>query len=388
MGMLVAADPGNSKHGQPKRPLRVRGASVPGIDQAESSSLRNLTLAVAWSGLPPYGLNAIRALVARFGVEPIVLGTTPDVSYDAIEKVAGVPVHWIDPANTSINWTYFATKVPDVFLVSGWATPAFNELGRQVRENGGAVIVMVDNRWRGDLRQCVAPLVFNTKYRNWFQAAIVPGKSARRFVRYLGLPDSAIYEGLYGGNPNIFVPGPPLFDRPRRFLFVGRFEERKGIQELADAWRAIQPQLPDWELHAVGEGALRPLLENAPNVVLHPFKQLTDLADCYGQARFLVLPSREDHWGVVVHEAARCGCGLLLSENVGARDDLANRVNSFLFPPSRPSDIANAMLRAAQLGESQLRGVYHESLALAYRFGPSAFADAVHRAVAGLQRRG
>lgn len=388
MGILVAADPGNSNHGQPKKSLRLRESSLRGNDQAESSSLRNLTLAVAWSGLPPYGLNAIRALVARFGVEPIVLGTTPDMSYDAIGKVAGVPIHWIDPVNTSINWIYFSTKIPDVLLVSGWATPAFNELGRQVRENGGSVIVMVDNRWRGDLRQRVAPVVFNTKYRNWFQAAIVPGKSARRFVRYLGLPDSAIHEGLYGGNPNIFVPGPPLADRPRRFLFVGRFEERKGIRELAEAWRAIQPQLPDWELHAVGEGGLRPLLEGVRNVVLHPFKQLTDLAECYGQSRFLVLPSREDHWGVVVHEATRCGCGLLLSENVGARDDLANRVNSFLFPPGRPSDIANAMLRAAQLGESQLRGVYHESLALAYRFGPSAFADAVHRAVAGLPRRG
>jgi hypothetical protein len=70
-----------------------------------------------------------------------------------------------------------------VLIVSGWATPAFNELGRQVRAQGGAVILMIDNRWRGDLRQRLAPIVFNTKYRNWFQAAIVPGKSARRFVR-------------------------------------------------------------------------------------------------------------------------------------------------------------------------------------------------------------
>jgi hypothetical protein len=78
----------------------------------------------------------------------------------------------------------------------------------------------------------------------------------------------------------------------------------------------------------------------------------------------------------------------LLSENVGARDDLANAINSFSFTPGRPSALADAMLRAAQLDEPQLRAVYHESLALAYRFGPHVFADAVHKAVAGLNVRG
>jgi glycosyltransferase involved in cell wall biosynthesis len=316
------------------------------------------------------------------------VGTVPDISYDAIEKVAGLPIHWVAPDDVSVKWSDFATEVPYVFVVSGWATPAFNELGRQVRKNGGAVIAMIDNRWRGDLRQRLAPIVFKTKYHGWFRAAIVPGKSARRFVRHLGIPDSAIYEGLYSGNPSIFVPGPPLSERPRRFLFIGRFVERKGIRELAEAWSTVQPQLPGWELHAVGEGDLQPILESTPGVVVHPFKQLQELADFYRQSRFLVLPSYEDHWGVVVHEAARCGCGLLLSENVGARDDLANAINSFSFTPGRPSALADAMLRAAQLDEPQLRAVYHESLALAYRFGPHVFADAVHKAVAGLNVRG
>jgi hypothetical protein len=188
--------------------------------------LSSLTVAVAWAGLPPYGLNNIRSLVARFDVLPTVIGTRPDTSYDAIGKVAGLPIHWVEPADRSLRWDRFASAAPAVLIVSGWATPAFNELGRQVRAQGGAVILMIDNRRRGDLRQRLAPIVFNTKYRNWFQAAIVPGKSARRFVRSLGMPETAIHDGLYGGNPNVFVPGPPLEDRPRRFTFVGRYIRR------------------------------------------------------------------------------------------------------------------------------------------------------------------
>jgi glycosyltransferase involved in cell wall biosynthesis len=341
----------------------------------------SLTIAVAWAGLPPYGLNAIRALVVRLAVRPIVIGTRPDTSYDAVETLAALPIHWIDERDDSVSWLRFAEKVPSVFIVSGWGTPSFNELGRQVRKNGGSVIAMVDNRWRGDLRQLVAPAVFRTKYRNWFKAAIVPGTSAREYVRYLGLPDAAIHEGLYGGNSAVFVPGPPLNERPKRFVFVGRFVERKGIRELAAAWSAVASQLPDWELHAVGEGPLAALLEQAPQTLVYRFRQPAELAALYRGARFLILPSHEDHWGVVVHEAAMSGCGLILSKNVGARFDLANEHNSFAFAARNPVALREAITRAAKLDDKHLRIAYHESLALAYRFGPRGFADAVERAI-------
>jgi len=347
---------------------------------SNSDILRNLKRPIAWAGLPPYGLNNIRSLMAHFGVMPIGVGTKPDVSYDAIQKVSGLPIHWVNPSD-STTWSRLGERIPDVFVVSGWAMRPFNDLGREVRDNGGSVIAMVDNRWRGDLRQWLAPIIFNTRYRNWFKAAIVPGKSARRFVRYLGIPDDAIYDGLYGGNPYVFDPGIPLHERPKRFLFVGRFEDRKGLVDLATAWRDVQPQLPGWELHTVGEGPLRSTLESLPSVVIQPFKQLNEIAAIYQDSRFLILPSLEDHWGVVVHEAARSGCGLLLSKNVGAREDLANAVNSFVFPARNPAALADAISRAAHLGEAQLRSVYHESLALSYRFGPRLFAQAVVDAV-------
>lgn len=380
----MSAEPAHNFSGSPRQRGTVDAFDSSGMREpavgSSSDILRNLKLAVAWAGLPPYGLNNIRALVAHFGVMPIVIGTKPDVSYEAIQKVSGMPIHWINPSD-SITWNRLGERIPDVFVVSGWATRPFNDLGREVRGNGGSVIAMVDNRWRGDLRQWLAPIIFNTRYRNWFKAAIVPGKSARRFVRHLGIPDDAIYDGLYGGNPDVFSPGLPLHERPKHFLFVGRFDDRKGLADLAAAWQIVKPQLPEWELHAVGEGRLRSTLESLPSVVIHPFKQLNDIADVYRDSRFLILPSLEDHWGVVVHEAARSGCGLLLSKNVGARDDLANAVNSFVFPARNPVALANAILRAAQLSEAQLRSVYHESLALSYRFGPRLFAHAVVDAV-------
>lgn len=386
----MSAERARSFRGSPPRQSPLDAFDLGGVRAptggSSSEILRNLKIAIAWAGLPPYGLNNIRALRAYFGAMPVVVGTRPDVSYDAIQTVSGLPIHWVNPSATT-TWVRLGETIPHVFVVSGWATKPFNDLGREVRDNGGSVIAMVDNRWRGDLRQWLAPIVFNTRYRNWFKAAIVPGKAARRFVRYLGIPDDAIYDGLYGGNPYVFDPGLPLQERPKRFLFVGRFEDRKGLRDLAAAWRDVQPQLPEWELYAVGEGPLRSTLEGLPGVVIQPFKQLKEIAAVYQDSRFLILPSLEDHWGVVVHEAARSGCGLLLSKNVGAGEDLANTVNSFVFPAQNPAAMANAILRAANLGEPQLRSVYHESLALSYRFGPRLFADSVIQAISRLQSR-
>lgn len=354
------------------------------VDVYPNSPPSDLPLSVAWSGLPPYGLNGVRAMMVSLGVQPTVIGTLPDTAYDAIGKVAGLKIHWIDPADKSAKWTNFCETVPKVFIVSGWATPAFNALGQQVRANGGAVILMIDNRWRGDLRQWVSPIAFQIKYRRWFKAAIVPGKASRAFVRYLGFPHELIYEGLYGGNPLTFEPGPPLAERPKRFLFVGRFVERKGLRELEGAWRTVSRELPGWELHAVGEGPMKALLDRTPGVMTSAFHTPEDLSEIYQNSRFLVLPSHEDHWGVVVHEAALTGCGLILSENVGARFDLATSVNSFTVPAANPHSLGKAMLTAARMDERRLKFVFNESIGLASRFGPAAFADAAARAIAGI----
>ena len=349
-------------------------------------SLRKVRLAVAWNGLPPYGLNNIRALVAYFDLTPIVVGTRPDVSYDAIQAVAGLPIHWIAETAVDASWSGLGEMIPEVLIVSGWATPAFNQLGSQVRESGGAVIVMIDNRWRGDMRQWLAPILFRRKYCNWFKAALVPGKAARRFVRYLGIPDDSIYEGLYGGNPYALSPGLPLPKRRRRILFVGRFDERKGLHELAAAWKIVQPQIPGWELFLVGEGPLKSLLEDLPAVTIYPFQQPRAINQLYQSSRFLVLPSHEDHWGVVVHEAAQAGCGLLLSRNVGAREDLADAVNSIIFPARKPAALVDALRRCTRLSDEQLVRTQERSLTLAGQFGPRRFADSVTRAITKIRK--
>lgn len=45
-----------------------------------------------------------------------------------------------------------------------------------------------------------------------------------------------------------------------RVISVGRYEPQKGFDRLINAWALIAKQVPDWTLHIVGEGSLRPIL--------------------------------------------------------------------------------------------------------------------------------
>lgn len=331
-------------------------------------------VAIAWHGLPPYAVACVREFARRSGRRVLLIGTAADVPFESMAAIPGVDLAWVNPADDRVSWSGLGCRIPERFCVAGWAVPAFNALARQVRAAGGKVALLMDNRWRGDLRQWIAPLAFRIRHRGHFAAAFVPGASARRYATWLGLPPERIITGLYGADPEVFFPGPPLAARPRRFLFVGRLEPRKGVQELFDAWRQVHARLPDWELRLIGTGPLGARAAVLPRMTIGDFLQPAALAPEYRQARFLVLPSHEDHWGLVVHEAALSGCGLVLSRNVGARHDLAAARNAIIVPPRDAAGLAAGLEAAAGLSDADLDAAGAESLAVAARFSPATFA--------------
>ena len=66
---------------------------------------------------------------------------------------------------------------------------------------------------------------------------------------------------------------------------------------------------PDWKLHVIGKGELVDELLKVPNSIYEGFKKPEDVAKSLRSSRFLILPSHEEHWGLVVHEAALSGSG-------------------------------------------------------------------------------
>jgi glycosyltransferase involved in cell wall biosynthesis len=229
---------------------------------------------------------------------------------------------------------------------------------------------MVDNSRKTSLRQMAGKWYFQTVIRRHINRFFVPGQSAKDLLRYFGVPENEIHEGLYGADSEIFFPGPPLAGRSSDFAFVGQFVPRKGISCLIDAVRRLRAAGKQFSFAAIGEGPLRQkLLEGGFQV--EPFSRSEAVAALLRKTRFLILPSREEHWGVVVHEAALSGCGLILSETVGSCPEFAGNRNSWRFRPGDSNALAGAMRQALDLDEQRQQECRAESLALAKHFGPS-----------------
>lgn len=340
------------------------------------------TVAFSWKGMPQYAARELKAAIAALGVDCAVIGSKPDVPVAGMEAALGQPITWIDDSRR-VTWRELGLTRPDIFFQSGWGYRGLNALGAEVRAAGGKVIGFSDANWRGDFRQRVAgAIAFRLHLRRLFDAMIVPGREGRRLMRWYGMPNDRVFEGMYGADPALFNGGPPLVDRPRAVLFVGQFIDRKQVLTLAAAFRRFAAARPGWTLRLTGSGAQRDLIPRADDIVVEDFVQPEHLADRYRAVRFFVLPSLVEAWGLVVHEAALCGCGLILSDAIGSAADLADDINAVRFAAGDETALVEAMVAAADRAVGDLARVEARSRALAADFGPARFADAVQAAIA------
>jgi glycosyltransferase involved in cell wall biosynthesis len=307
----------------------------------------------------------MRLIVPELGDKIAILATPGPQSQQEIEGALGAPIH-IAPEVSDLRWRQLGLEVPQLFFHTGWAYPNFRSLAREVKKGGGAVVCMVDNSRKKNLRQFVGKFVFRWIYRPHIDFVLVPGASGQELMRFFGMSDISVFTGMYGADRETFQPGPPLNERQYDFLFAGQFIPRKGVLGLIRAVQKLRSEGKPVRIMAIGAGPLGPDLESA-GIEIHPFADATVVAQLMRQARFLVLPSLEDHWGLVVHEATLCGCGLVLSRAVGAISDLLSLKNGFVCEPGQPEV---AMRQALLADSSWLSDCPPESLRLASSFGP------------------
>jgi glycosyltransferase involved in cell wall biosynthesis len=290
-------------------------------------------------------------------------------------EIGGTPVSWLE-AGGAFSWRDLGLEIPEVFVFTGWCHPEFNRLAREVKQRGGMAVSMVDNCRKHNLRQAFGRFWFRLRFLPWLDFVFVPGEDGRELMRYFGCSDDQVLTGLYGADPAIFTPGPALSARPVDFLFVGQFIQRKGLQTLVEAIGRVRSLGIPCSVLCVGSGPMDGDLQSA-NIPIRPACPAGQVAEHMRAAKFLVLPSVEDHWGVVVHEAALCGCGLALSSGVASRFDLLTASNGFLFRHSNAAELSERMIQALSSTEEWRAQALRTSVELAARFSPERWAGVV-----------
>ncbi len=348
-------------------------------------------IAFAWPGFPDYGARAIAAVIAAGFAEVTVIGTKPSVPIEGMEQSLGQKVHWVDENDPALTWDGLSIGQPDLVFVGGWTTAAYNGLVAKCSEKGIPVVAMVDTCWKGSFRQRVLdPLRHRLLFRGRYDALFVPGASGVRYARHMGYPAQRIKTGLYGVDHSRFPLGRPMAKRKKEFIFAGQFIERKNPLGLARAFVRFAERHPEWTLRLCGSGPLKAEIPEHPRLILNDFVQPAGLSLLLQQSRALILPSLEEHWALVIHEAALSGCALALSEVHGSIPELARRENSLLYAAGSDAAIESTLEKLANWSDDQWEAARLKSHDLASAFGPERFCatvkDFAEQLVPGFER--
>lgn len=343
-----------------------------------------MKVAVLWTGLSGYLNACLRELAGRNGIELFVCHSAPDANAPFDEGQFGWITDrftwWPDSDLESLRQK-LRRFTPDILIFSGWHVPAYRRMAQESANRSWRVMTM-DNPWRGTLRQRAATLVSGIYLRPLADAVWLPGERQAIFARKLGFSQSEILRGLYACDYSSFEAihiariesRTPL---PRRFVFVGRLMADKGIDELMMAYRLYRSrtQTP-WPLVCCGTGPMRTQLATEDGIEMEGFVQPDRLPEVLGSAGCLILPSRFERWGLVVHEAATAGRLILASETVGAAPHLAQPgYNGFIFENSDIAGLADLMLRVAAMPDSYLDEMSRASHLLSKQFSPKQWAN-------------
>lgn len=313
---------------------------------------RKIKPIIFWYGFPSCGL-LIKKVVDRFKEDLIIVTTNPALPIKEVERLLCHKIILLDNPNDILERkSEFSDR--NFIIHTGWVYKGWLKYDQCMKKkNNAKVIVAVDNRYRGDLRQYFGALYFRLYLKKFFDAALVPGKQGQKLMRFLGMKRSKIYTGLYGAYEEIFKEKIPVQNRNNEFLFIGQLIKRKGIDILISAFKSYKKSGGTWKLRIVGNGPLVNICIG-DNIILEKFTKADEIAEKMNHAKVLVLPSRDDNWGTVVCEAAACGMHLITSKMVGANEDIIQSKNGIILDNLSPIDLKKAFLYYQNLSENKL----------------------------------
>lgn len=214
--------------------------------------------------------------------------------------------------------------------------------------------------WKRAVKRLLYPLLFK------LPSMFLPGGSRQAaYLRYYGVAEERIVIAQMTVDVAVITRHVDGIDDARRakirrdldladaatvFLYVGRMEPHKGLQELVEVFGklpASKEQAPA-DLLLVGDGSMRNTLGGSAtgDSRIHWTGRLsgTALLDAYAAADVFVLASRFEPWGLVVNEAMAAGVPVIATDRVGCVDDLVVQDETgLLVPAESPDALAAAM---------------------------------------------
>jgi glycosyltransferase involved in cell wall biosynthesis len=302
-----------------------------------------------------------RRLVKGSDVDPFVVAFgNEDATAFNQALMEGIPCRLLNEEereNGQFIERIVAEQAPDVLVLCGWFHRPYRQLAFADGVRDTRLVMAMDTPWQGTWKQHVAPWLL-WRYIRRMDHVVVTGERCWQYARRLGVPAEDITRGVYGvdyASLSQISRGGTESDWPRRFLFVGRYEEEKGVDVLVEAYQRYRGQVDaPWPLMCCGKGPLGRRLDETPGIKNKGFVQPSDMETVWGQAGAFVLPSRFDPWPLALVEAASSGLPIVCSDACGSAVEVVRHEYNGLKVPTASVDALAAALRRVHLGYGQL----------------------------------
>ena len=273
---------------------------------------------------------------------------------------------------------FLKTKSPSLIYTAGWSDREYRSVAKYFSGSVPTVLGL-DNPWLGTVRQRLGVLFYSYYMNRIYSHVWVAGRSQFEFAKRMRFKNSNILACLYSANTEEFsrlsvFRNSPEITVPKKLLFVGRYLEYKQPLLLVKVFSEIlsENQANGWTLELIGAGPLKDelLKYSAKSIVIGDFINPESLPTKFSSAGAFCLPSRNEHWGVVVHEAAASGLPLVLSDKVfSASNFLINEYNGYKFTCEDKADLKRCLLKLFSLSNAELLQKGERSYKLSAKLG-------------------
>ncbi len=345
-----------------------------------------------WPQVSGYMAACWRALADRRDVKPFIIGKSAQFNTNSLapfndDIMRGIPSLLLSGAEYEsadrVAGAVLASE-PHVVVVPGWYSRTMRRVASSLR--GTPLLLAMDNPQRG----WSYSVAIRWRYRRFLaqmSGAVVPGYRGEALARSLGFPPRYVYQGLYGVDHDLWKGA--LKQRlvstwPRRFLFIGRYLERKGVPDLLSAYNAYRSSVEDpWPLTMCGRGPLEDLV-GGRGVCDVGFLQPRELFSLVAEHGVFVLPSRYDPWPLAVVEASASGLPVICSDACGSAVEVVRDSYSGWVTPAGDIERLAATMQMAHERYADLARMGARASTLAEAYSASTWAERWAQIVAGV----
>ena len=185
------------------------------------------------------------------------------------------------------------------------------------------------------------------------------GKLSLILDRFSGHSDSTYIQGI-GISKDWLFPNAKGVNKKRKLVFLGRYERRKGVEELNSVLSKIENKFK-FEFHFIGPIPEKNKISGSQSIIYHgQIRDQSRIKEILRSTDILVCPSYSEGMPTVILEAM-ASRNAIIATDVGAVSELVSNKNGWLINSKDIDALCDALKDSIDLSNEQLRTMQNES---------------------------